>query len=147
MIKEFTKAWQENKEELKKYYFDKIQEKNGYYYIDYKEVFKNLIEYVINPYLKENRKWALSTENITEIDNGDYQGTKIFITYKDLYQPGYDDYFVANDYYGSCPGCDSLLYALDSDNDETKANDLVSLSLGLLESMKFIANDNEDYGY
>lgn len=45
---------------------------------------------------------------ITEIDNGDYQGTLIYLIPNATYQPGPGDYLMTYVYYGSCSVCDTL---------------------------------------
>jgi hypothetical protein len=59
---------------------------------------------------------------MTVIDDGDYQGTQIFIIPTDTYQPSVKDYVMTDTYYGSCSGCDTLQaisgydYALPTDH-------------------------------
>ena len=43
------------------------------------------------------------------IDDGSYQGTNVFILHYDTYQPSIEEYFVFDNEYGSCSGCDTLL--------------------------------------
>lgn len=47
-------------------------------------------------------------ENITEIDNGEYQGTLLYIIPEKTYQPSEYQYLMTYIGYGSCPGCDLL---------------------------------------
>lgn len=49
------------------------------------------------------------TEHITEIDNGDYQGTLLFLIPAKTYQPSEYEYLMTYIGYGSCSGCDLLL--------------------------------------
>lgn len=50
----------------------------------------------------------LDIEAITEIDNGDYQGTYIYIIPFDTYQPSEWEYLMTFAGYGSCSCCDAL---------------------------------------
>jgi len=49
-----------------------------------------------------------SYERITRIDNGDYQGTLVFIVGGQCYQPAVDQHWVTSVCYGSCSGCDTM---------------------------------------
>lgn len=46
--------------------------------------------------------------HITEIDNGDYQGTLLFVIPRHTYQPCEWEYLMTYVGYGSCSGCDTL---------------------------------------
>ena len=72
---------------------------------------------------------------IHEIDDGDYQGTLLFVIPEDLYQPY--DYWYVKVAYGSCSGCDTLLSILyGSDDREQQINDLFTLALHILQRLK-----------
>ena len=58
-------------------------------------------------------------EEITTIDNGDYQGTQLFMIPRNTYQPSAGDYLLTFTYYGSCSGCDTL-QAIQSWRDDDK---------------------------
>ena len=47
-------------------------------------------------------------EHIHEIDDGDYQGTYIYLIPFDTYEPSESDYMMTYVGYGSCSGCDTL---------------------------------------
>lgn len=55
--------------------------------------------------------------NIHTIDDGDYQGTQLFVVPERCYQPY--TYWVFKVYYGSCSGCDTL----HGINDDTPRDD------------------------
>lgn len=46
--------------------------------------------------------------NVGEVDDGDYQGTLIFVIHMNSYQPNSDEYMFTYVEYGSCSGCDTL---------------------------------------
>lgn len=71
---------------------------------------------------------------IHEIDDGDYQGTLLFVISEDLYQP-YDYWYVRVEY-GSCSVCDTLEGILyDSDDREQQINDLFTLALHIFQGL------------
>ena len=81
------------------------------------------------------------------IDDGDYQGTQIFVIHLDKYQPDESDYVVTNTYYGSCSGCDTLQaiseYDYDEKPDENQIKDYMELALHLLQKCKWLGEENE----
>ena len=144
MIKEFIEAWEKNKNKLEDYFRNTKQEE----YDEYLKIVTKLFEIVINPYLIKTTDYKLNDgfdiKNITLIDNGDYQGTQIFIIPLDTYQPKVEEYVYTHTYYGSCSGCDTLLSI--SDYDEEKPNeeqikDYMTLALHLLQKCKFLESE------
>ena len=75
----------------------------------------------------------LATEAITKIDDGDYQGTLLFVIPFRGYQPGPGDYLMTYVDYGSCGGCDILEaikdyhLAREHSPDEDQIDDLLKL--------------------
>ena len=75
----------------------------------------------------------IDVEKITEIDNGDYQGTLLYILPFSNYHPFETDYFITYVNYGSCSGCDTLkrIQSLGDWDQETpneaQINDLMKL--------------------
>ena len=83
---------------------------------------------------------------MTVIDNGDYQGTQIFLIPLDVYQPDVNQYVFTNTYYGSCSGCDTLqgiLYRYYETPDENQIKDLMQLALHLLQKCKMLKEENQ----
>lgn len=80
----------------------------------------------------------IDVEKITEIDNGDYQGTLLYILPFSNYQPSETDYFITYVDYGSCSGCDTLQHIQslgDWDQEtpnEAQINDLMKLCCHIL---------------
>lgn len=139
MIKDFVEAWDKNKGKLEKYFRKTEQIKYG----SYSAILIALIEKVINPYAKEKygeyTSTALQTSKMTIIDDGDYQGTQIFIIPYNTYQPSLDEYVYTHNYYGSCSGCDTLLGISEYDEglpDEEQVQGYMTLSLHLLQKFK-----------
>lgn len=135
MIKEFTTYWEKNKGDLEKFLKTTKQEK----YTSYESLVKALFEKVINPNV--NNKF--DTKNILIIDDGDYQGTQIFLLHIATYQPSVSDYVYTNTYYGSCSGCDTLL-AISHYNDgypnDKQVEDYMTLCLHLLQKCCFMGD-------
>lgn len=77
MIKEFCLAWEKNKDKLEEYFRKTRQEEYG----NYEDLVKLLFDIVINPSI-ECDHYRLDTENILVIDDGDYQGTQVFILHR-----------------------------------------------------------------
>lgn len=72
---------------------------------------------------------------IHEIDDGDYQGTLLFVIPADEYQPY--DYWYVRVGYGSCSACDTLKSIIDdSDSKEQQINDLFTLALHIFQGLK-----------
>jgi hypothetical protein len=73
---------------------------------------------------------------VHEIDDGDYQGTLIYVIAEKAYQPS--SYWTARVSYGSCSACDTLQsicgYGDDPPN-EDQVKDYMTLALHMVESM------------
>ena len=135
MKKEIIEKWEANKHLLEKYFKETEQEE----YLSYETIFKKVIELCLNT---SDNSWETYNLNaVTVIDDGDYQGTQIFIIPKNTYQPSFEDYLITNTYYGSCSGCDTLQgissydYGLPS---EEQVKDYMMLSLHLVQKMKYL---------
>ena len=134
MIKEFVEKWDKYKKDLEDYFRNTEQGE----YDTYKEIVKALFEKVINKDIKYGK---YDTENILVIDDGDYQGTQIFILHKSTYQPSVEEYVYTNTYYGSCSGCDTLLGISGYDDEkpnEQQVKDYMKLALHLLQKCKYM---------
>lgn len=135
MIKEFCLAWEKNKNKLEEYLRTTPQSEYGSY--------KDLVRLIFNIVINTNERIydQYDTENIVSIDNGDYQGTLIFILHRENYQLGLSGYVFTSVDYGSCSGCDTLLsisgYEDGLPSDE-QVEDYMTLCLHLLERCKFM---------
>jgi hypothetical protein len=79
---------------------------------DYLYLVKLVTKYILNGEFPseisgDDQRW--DSENITTVDNGDYQGTLLFFIPRNWYQPSEYDYLLTYASYGSCSGCDSLM--------------------------------------
>lgn len=133
MIKEFVEKWNKYKNDLEEFFRNTEQEE----YSSYEEIVKILFDEVIN----KGEEEPFDTKNICVIDDGNYQGTQIFILHKDTYQPGIEDYVYTNTYYGSCSGCDTLLGISSYDGglpDKQQIKEYMTLALHLLQKCEYM---------
>lgn len=98
----------------------------------YEEIVRLVIE-TINP---EQEYDGPDFERIHAIDDGDYQGTLLFVIAAVGYQPS--DYWFVKVYYGSCSGCDTLQsisgYS-DEKPDEGQIKDYWTLALHVAQGL------------
>lgn len=126
MIREFTDKFVASEQAVKA----KLAEKHPG---SYEDIVKLVIE-AINP---EQEYDAPDFDRIHQIDDGDYQGTLVFVIAAVGYQPS--DYWCVFIGYGSCSGCDTL----QSINDYSDAlptagqiNDYWTLALHVAQRLK-----------
>lgn len=135
MIKEFVERWDKYKGDLEKYFRTTRQEE----YSTYEDIVIALFEEVINK--EDINCHEFDLEQMTVIDDGDYQGTRIFIIPLKTYQPSVEEYVITDTYYGSCSGCDTLL-AISSYDDgipnEGQIKDYMELALHLLQKCRWL---------
>ena len=139
MIQEIIKRWDKNKYKLEEYFSTTKQEK----YASYEAIVQQIFELVINS--DEESYERFNINKMTVIDDGDYQGTQIFIIPKDTYQPNIDDYLITHTYYGSCSGCDVLEGIRNYSSGlptEQQVKEYMILALHLVQKMKRITDDN-----
>ena len=140
MEKKFMDLWVKNKNKLEDY-FRKTKQRE---YDEYKNIVKKIFELVINDNLDSDdlSNNVYNVEEMTVIDNGDYQGTQIFLIPEDCYQPDADEYVFTHNYYGSCSGCDTLQsihdYDTDEKPDEEQIKDYMLLSLHIVENIRYL---------
>lgn len=141
MVKEFLEKWWKYKEGMETYF----REKGNISEISYHGIVIALVKNVLN----RGVKWCGLSEEVCVIDDGDYEGTQIFILHNDACTPEIKDYFYTHNYYGSCSGCDTLLSIVEGSNG--KATDeqvklLMRLAFDLLRNIKPMAADAQ-YDY
>lgn len=133
MLKILVDLWDKNKDVLK-------QELKGLYNVgqlDYKTLVKMTFEkiYNVENNIDEYPYMTLDCESVTEIDNGDYQGTLLYLIPFDRYQPSEFEYLMTYVDYGSCSGCDTLLSIIDWGDarpTDTQVNELLALCKDIL---------------
>jgi hypothetical protein len=127
MIKEFVKLFNEKKEVLKNDFSYKHPE-------DYEEIVKKVISI-----LNDGSYSYPDSERIHVINDGDYQGTLLFVIAATGYQPS--DYWYVKVSYGSCSGCDTLeaikQYAGEEDKPtKSQVKDYMTLALHIIQGLK-----------
>lgn len=139
MLKYCLEQWDKNKDALEK---DISQDKNltGYFGEEdagYLYLVKKLVKTVLN--CDSVYKW--DAESIVEIDNGDYQGTLLFVIPRNTFQPSEYDYLMTYIGYGSCGFCDTLMaikdlgYSADKYPTEDQVKDYMVLMKDILTNM------------
>lgn len=151
MIKEFVLAWDKNKDALKNYF---TETKMSEYANEYAELVRALFDIVINPELDKHdtgfaysQKYDTSTKSILVIDDGDYQGSQIFVLHQNTCQPDVNDYVYTNSYYGSCSGCDTLQGITEYTDGIPTAHQVdgfMALCLNLLQSCAYMVDGADE---
>jgi hypothetical protein len=103
MIKYCKEKWDKNKKKLE----DVLREDTALNSCDYDYLVKLVVENILNDETNDyGDTW--DSKNITTVDNGDYQGTQLFLIPLKTYQPSEYEYLMTYVGYGSCSGCDTL---------------------------------------
>ena len=97
MLESFVKAWDSNAETLK----ESIKAR-GEEIFDYEELLVTTLRHCF----PERKYGEPDSEKVHRIDDGDYQGTLVYLVPEQTYQPS--TYFVFKVSYGSCSGCDTM---------------------------------------
>lgn len=101
MEQQIVKRWERGKENLRNWFKTHKQQE----YDDYTKIVSALIKYCLN-FGDYDVKFS---EDFEVSDHEDYQGTQIFILHQEEYEPNLCNYYIFDNYYGSCSGCDTLL--------------------------------------
>lgn len=138
MIDKFVERFDANRKELRdslgKYY---REERYGDYVsrewdISYKDIVREVISILAD---EDNYGYEPDPNRIHQIDDGDYQGTLLFVIAANDYHP--DDYWYVKVNYGSCSGCDTLMAITEGSNGKDKAlDDLMMLALHIVQRLK-----------
>lgn len=137
MIKEFVAQWWMYHQNMEQY-FKSIPEISD---IDYEDIVRALVENVLNCGVEE---WYKISTDIHVIDDGQWQGTQIFVVHRDTYHPSVDDYFFADNYYGSCSGCDTLMHITKHKEEpatDEQVKELMQLAFDMLRNFKPLVKD------
>lgn len=135
MEQKFIDLWFKNKSRLK----EELMNHDDIEYCDYHELLEMTIKHIINNSETDDCEKFLNEDKIRKIDDGDYQGTLIFIIPKETYQPAEDEYYVTFIGYGSSSYCDTLQaiqYGNTYESKEAQIDDFMTLCLHMLERMK-----------
>jgi hypothetical protein len=129
MIQEFIDRWEAGgREKVQARFSEKHPE-------CYRDIVKAVVEAIADSDAYRNP----DPERIHGIDDGDYQGTLVFVIGESGYQPS--TYWAVTVSYGSCSGCDTLEGIRSYDDDkpsEEQTKDYVTLALHILQGLKKI---------
>ena len=103
------------------------------------EIYKELVEIVVEQLAEkddfgEPSFGTMDWRKIHEIDDGDYQGTLLFIIPENCYQPY--DYWYVKVCYGSCSGCDTLEAIKFDTEEKDQLKDYMALALHIVQKIK-----------
>ena len=106
MLKYCRDKWDKNEKLLEK----------ALNYLSYKELYdlryvdlvKLVVKWILNDG-KDDNSGYWNCVKITCIDDGDYEGTQLYLIPKNTFQPSEYEYLMTYVGYGSCSGCDTLL--------------------------------------
>lgn len=136
MEKEIIESWERGKENLRDYL-------STHSIWDNCSSYNELVNVLIKECLNYSTDRKFSTK-FTCIDDGGYQGTQLFILHYDTCQPDVSHYYIFDNEYGSCSGCDTLLGIIRNDYDvipdENMVNQLMTLCLHMVQRMKCVYN-------
>lgn len=118
MLKILKEKWAKNSDKL----FEKISQVVSDDCCTWDYTYSDLVKLTFDTVFNDNSDmysydYRLDVDHITKVDNGDYQGTLLFLIPFDTYQPGEGEYLMTYVGYGSCSGCDALQHALCLDGD------------------------------
>ena len=140
MIKYCIEKWDKNKDLLKSALdnnklLNHVLNKNDddpLEYLEYKDLVKLTVMFILN----DENEW--NENKIKEIDDGDYQGTLLYLIPEDTYQPNSSEYLMTFVEYGSCSACDTLQTIqcyLDIRSRDKSIDDLMNLCKDLICNM------------
>jgi len=127
VIKEFVDRWEANKSSVEAVFRADHPD-------DYKDIVKAVIEAI-----KGEEYGGPDPNKIREIDDGDYQGTLVFVIGDNSYKPY--TYWCVRIEYGSCSGCDTLKairrYGSDPPTDE-QVKGYMTLALHVVQGLRLM---------
>jgi hypothetical protein len=132
MLKYCLEKWDANKGILE----ERLKNDKTLNDCDYKYLVELVVECILNP--SDDKIFEWDAKNITAVDNGDYQGTLMFLIPLDTYQPEEYEYLMTYVGYGSCCGCDTLLSIQEYDDEcpsESQIKDFMALCKDLVTNM------------
>lgn len=138
MIKYCLGKWDENKDFLRKRLTNDHHVNN----CDYDYLVKLVIEEILNRGVG-SRKWQ--SDKIKQIDDGDYQGTLLFLIPENCYQPSETGYLMTFANYGSCCCCDALQAIQSYDDSDTPTEQQLRDYMALCKDI--ITNTIKPYNY
>ena len=109
--------------------------------------YADIVRAVVELLHDEDEYGSPDPERVHQIDDGDYQGTLVFVVGASGYQP--HDYWYIRVWYGSCSGCDALRrilsdgsYGADEPTDQ-QLDDLMKLALNVVQCIRPMVDTDE----
>jgi len=131
MIKEFVSRFMDKKAEIAEV-FSKA----------HPDAYIDVVRAVVSALHDDEDYNSIDPDRIHQIDDGEWQGTLVFVIAASGYQP--NDYWYVKVYYGSCSGCDTLesirVYA-DAPPTKEQVADYMSLALHIVQGLKKMGDD------
>ena len=132
MIQSFVDRFMARKDDLRRTFGEKHPDS----YID---VVRAVVDAVRGPKYSDD---GMDPTRIHLIDDGDYQGTLVFVIGEEGYQP--NNYWYVKVYYGSCSGCDTLQSIRgyrDEPITEEQIDEYMTLALHIVQGLKKMGSD------
>ena len=137
MIKEFIERFEAGKDQLRAAF---AKNHPG----DYRDIVEAVIRVV-----GQDDEWNCpSTKRIHVIDDGDYQGTLVYVIGAGGYQPS--EYWYVKVSYGSCSGCDTLQAVRDYSDEkptEGQISQYMTLATHIVQGLKKMGDDDQTGPY
>ena len=111
MLKALVEKWDKNRDKLQ----HELETRTDIRGMVYRDIVALTFDMIYND---DEETGKLNVRRITEIDDGDYQGTLLYLIPFEWYQPSENDYLMTCVGYGSCSGCDTLQAILSYDYSE-----------------------------
>jgi hypothetical protein len=104
--------------------------------------YDDIVKAVVTAVTDEDEYRSPDPERIHKIDDGEYQGTLVYVIAAKGYQPS--DYWYVKVGYGSCSGCDTLQnisgYSHEPPTDQ-QAADYLTLALHVMQGLKKMGDE------
>lgn len=133
MIDEFVAAWEKRRNEVEAVFFEKHPE-------EYIDVVRAVVSILSDAYDYDYE--SPDPSRIHEINDGDYQGTLLYVVGANSYQPSVYWWVMVD--YGSCSGCDALEGIRSCGDDPPTAGQVeqyMTLALHIVQKLKRLDGD------
>lgn len=137
MLKYCYEKWNKNKDLL-----EATLRKTDLHAQSYQSLLTLTVNCILNNCDYGDPHW--NAKRITEIDDGDYQGTILYLIPEDTYQPSEAEYLMTYIGYGSCSCCD-LLQSIEPDYGQPATDEDVKNYMSLCKD--FITNMIKPYNH
>lgn len=146
MIKELIEKWEEKKHMLEDYFVATAMDE----YLSYLDILRKTIELCFSDCNFDEFCCPIDYDEITEINDGHYQGSLVFVFHREAYQPCPEDYLWTCVDYGSCSGCDTLQNIIEYSGDpdgklsREQVKQLMTLALHMVQKIKWLVRRGEE---